>query len=122
MHRLLALALATSLLTGCVTDTAITAEVAAAGNDRYTQLATEVLDGSVDAKNGPPITKEEVEKTPASVRKFVNRLLVALHVNRFAWHSVLFQLNKGPDPETLGLEPVKLPDVKDENDKLIEDE
>jgi hypothetical protein len=123
-RTLLALTLAACLL-GCSTvkDAAInTAEVAAAGNDRYTELATQVLDGSVDQKNGPAVTKEDLEKTPASVRTFLNRLLTALHVNRFAWHSVLFQLDKGPDPETLGFKPVKLPEPEDENDELLEDD
>jgi len=95
-------------LSGCrVTDEAIaTAQVAATGNDRYTALVLEVLYGQPDAKNSPRVTPEDLKNTPGSVRILLNRLLGTLHVNRYAWHSVLFQLNEGPDPELMSLTPV----------------
>jgi len=115
------------LLAGCscAKDAAMnTAEVAAAGNDRYYTLATAILDGSVDAENGPAVTEADLTATPASVREFVVKLLTALHVNRVAWHSMLFQLDLGPDPDSLELLPVVLPEQEkptDENDELLED-
>jgi len=104
------LALACVALLGCrVTDEAIaTAQVAAAGNDRYTALVQEVLAGTAKDKNGPPVTPEDLKNTPGSVRVLLGRLLGTLHVNRYAWHSVLFQLNEGPDPELMGLKPVTI--------------
>lgn len=108
MKRLPLLFVCLLLLVGCrVTDEAInTAKVAAAGNDRYTAIVVQILDGTVDAKNGPRVTQEDLRNTPGSVRILLNKLLGAMHVNRFAWHSVLFQLDEGADPETMNLAPV----------------
>jgi hypothetical protein len=109
---------------GCaVTDKAIaTAEVAAAGNDRYHALAQQALDGTVDPEKGLlPITAEEWKATPKSVRILVSRLLNGLGVNRHAFYSISFQLNSGADPDTLDLKPVTVPKVADENADLLAD-
>jgi hypothetical protein len=111
------------MTTGCtVTDKAIaTAEVAAAGNDRYAELAQKALDGTaVFAGDGlHPITGDELKATPESVKHLINKLLDGLHSNRFAFYSISFQLGEGDDPDTLGLGgPVEIPD---ENADLLED-
>ena len=110
-------------LAGCtVTDKAIaTAEVAAAGNDRYHELAQQALDGTVDPDDGLlPIKAADWEATPKSVRVLVARLLNGLHTNRHAFYSIGFQLGAGPDPDTLGLKPVSVPEAPDENADLID--
>ena len=115
------LVLALVLCSGCaVTDKAAgTAQVAAAGNDRYLMLAGQALDGSVDPEMGLlPISPDQLAATPKPVRLLVERLLDAVNTNRHAFYSISFQLNKGPDPDTLGLTPVELPG---ENDDLLED-
>lgn len=109
---------------GCkVTDKAIdTAKTAAAGNDRYTTLAAKALAGEASmATDGvAAISRQDLAETPQSVKVLLSRLLESLATNRFAWHSVLFQLDEGQDPATLGLEPVELPG--DANDDLLEDD
>ena len=122
--KLCALIVSLVLLSGCCASEAAlnTAQVAAAGNDRYTDLSVQILDGSVDDTNGPAVNEEDWAETPASVREFMRKLLDALHTNRFAWHSILFNLDVGPDPNTLALEPVALPATTDEDDDLLEEE
>jgi hypothetical protein len=125
---LLSLFAAVLLLGGCCTavpqkalDTAVTA---AAGNDRYTELTTPALQGKTDLKKDgiAPVSEDDLKKTPASVRGLVRRLLEALHTNRHAWHSALFQIDKGPDPQKLNLKPVELPAIKkDPNKGLLGD-
>jgi hypothetical protein len=111
---------------GCtVTDKAIdTAKTAAAGNDRYTTLTIKALKGESDlAEDGiAPVSAEDLIKTPAAVRGLIERLLEALHTNRFAWHSELFQLGQGPDPDGMGLVPVALPKKPDDDSDLLEDD
>jgi hypothetical protein len=110
------------LSTGCaLTDDAIkTAEVAAAGNERYHVLAQKALDGdAVLEKDGvKPITKAEWGATPGSVKFLIDRLLNGLSVNRKAFYSIAFQLDGGVDPETLELKPVAMPGG--ESDGLID--
>jgi hypothetical protein len=123
LPTLTALALALCLFSGCaVTDAAIrTAEVGAAGNDRYAELATKALAGEANmATDGlMPVSPEDLSATPDSVKVLVSKLLGGLHANRVAFHSITFQLNAGPDPETLGLKPVAIPSLSD--DDLLED-
>lgn len=118
------LALTLVLLTGCCVKQAAvdTGQATAAGNDRYTQLVTLSLTGQSNLmRDGiAPVSTNDLKSTPRSVRGLVTRLLQALHTNRVSSHSILFQLNEGPDPDTMGLEPVKLPTFKDENDGLLE--
>jgi len=109
---------------GCATvpDKALdTARTTAAGNDRYTALVIKALAGktSLEKDGIASVSTDDLKKTPKPVLGLVKRLLEALHTNRFAWHSALFQVDKGPDPETLELKPVKLPD---ESDGLLENE
>jgi hypothetical protein len=102
---------------GCrVTDAAIdTAKTAAAGNDRYTDLASQAFAGTVDPSLGiSPVTSEEFLGSPKSVQVLVQRLLESMHVNRVAWHSVVFQLDEGPDPATMNLQPVSAPAASDD--------
>ena len=112
---------------GCaVTQEAInTAEVAAAGTERYIELSQKAFDGTIDPEKGLlPVTSEEWAGTPKSVRTLVERLLGALDTHRYAFYSISFQLNSGPDPSTLNLAPVIAPDVpedKDENDDILTD-
>ena len=114
---------ATLLIGGCAVPDAArtTAETAAAGNDRYTTLASMAFDGSATiAEHGiAPVSSEDLAATPEPVQVLLDRLLNSLHVNRLAWHSLLFQLDLGPDPETLGLTPLALP--AGETDDLLED-
>lgn len=108
-YALLILAL---LVTGCVAlDAAVnTSKAGAAGNDRLLQLTNEALDGTVDFSAGlAPITSEDVAETPDSVALLVSSLLKALHANRFAFHSIVFQLDAGPDPNELSLVPATWP-------------
>ena len=120
MFKKIAVLFVALAMSGCVsTDAVNTAKVAAAGNDRYYTLSTQTLDGSVKEENGPAITKAELAKTPPSVKKFLGKLLGALHVNRHAFHSILFQLDEGSDPKDMGLSPAALP--ADENDDLAGD-
>jgi hypothetical protein len=106
---------------GCtVTDKAIaTAEVAAAGNDRYAELAQKALDNkAVLADDGLlPISAADLHGTPKSVLLLVEKLLDGLDSNRFAFYSISFQLGEGKDPKLLTLEPVTIPD---ENADLLE--
>lgn len=111
---LFVLALLCALLGGCtaVPDKALdTAKTAAAGNDRYTALVTAALAGKTDLKKDgiAPVPQADLDKTPLSVRILLQRLLEALHTNRFAWHSALYQVDEGKDPQTLDLKPVELP-------------
>lgn len=86
----------------CATQEAInTAEIAAAGNDRYHTLVQDGLDTL------PP---GDLERTPERVRELLQRTLNSLYVNRVAWHSVLFMLDAGDDPAKLDLAPIKLPE------------
>lgn len=122
---LLLLTILCLFFSGCkVTDKAIaTADVAGAGNDRYHTLVGKAFDGTADLeKDGlDSITAEEWKATPKPVRILVDRLLDGLHTNRFAFYSIRFQLDAGPDPETLDLKPFALPEVPDENADLIGD-
>lgn len=104
----------------CVADKALeTAEAAAAGSERYTLLASQALAGTIGANMGlEPVSPEDLKKAPPNVRLLISRLFEALHSNRFAWHSLLFQLNKGPDPATLKLEVIEL---RDRDGILLED-
>lgn len=124
MTRSLILVFLLAVAPGCrVTDAAIaTIETQAAGNDRYTVLAQKALDGKSDlATDGvEPLGKNDLDKTPAPVLGLLQRLLESLHVNRKAAHSALFQLNEGPDPAGLDLQPIQLP--KSEDDKLLQDD
>lgn len=112
MNRLaLLVALSLTIAGCCVTDAAIdTASTAAAGNDRYTDLAQQAFACTIDPSMGlAPVTTQEFMQSPQSVQVLVKRLLQSLHVNRVAWHSILFQLNEGPDPSTMNLQPVAPP-------------
>lgn len=116
MNRFLAVLLAALVITGCSTavpDKAVeTVEAVAAGNDRYAALATQALAGTADPGSGvAPITSAHLSATPAPVRLLLKRLLESLHVNRFAAHSVLYQLDRGPDPKGT-IKPVQLPEVE----------
>lgn len=101
-------------LAGCrVTDKAInTAQAAAASNDRYTTLTLKAFAGesSLAIDGIAPVSSTDLAETPAPVQGLISRLLEALHANRFASHGILFQLNEGPDPKTLKLTPVQLPE------------
>jgi hypothetical protein len=121
----LSVILCTLLTSGCaLTQQAVnTAEVGAAGNERYHVLVQKAFDGKAVLKDDgiAPITADEWKSTPKSVRVLVDRLLNGLSTNRFAFYSITFQLDEGPDPETLELKPVKIPDVEeDENAGLID--
>lgn len=117
MNRLaLALVLVVVLVSsaGCrVTDAAIATEKAVAdGNDRYHDLAQQAFDGTIGPDLGlAPVTTAEFLASPRSMQILVHRLLDSLHANRFAAHSVLFQLDEGPDPATLNLQPVQAPPI-----------
>jgi hypothetical protein len=122
---ILTLFLCTLLLSGCASlpqKAAETAEVGAAGNERYLVLTQKAFSGdAVFEKDGlEPITSDEWKATPNSVRVLVSRLLNGLGTNRFAFYSIAFQLDEGPDPETLGLRPVEVPEVEDESAGLID--
>ncbi len=93
-----------------------TTKATAAGNDRYTELAIMALEGKTDLKQHgiASVSTKDLAATPKSVRGLVNALLQALHVNRVSAHSVLFQINEGPDPEKLGLSPIRLPSPDDD--------
>lgn len=113
-----------AFFSGCaVTQEAVnTAEVAAAGCERYHVLAQEAFDGTIDPEKGLlPITTEEWSGTPKSVRVLVGRLLGSLDTVRYAFYSISFQLDSGPDPATLELKTVIPPEVPDENDDLLAD-
>jgi hypothetical protein len=118
---LIILAICLAFLSGCaVTDEAIaTAEVGAAGNDRYVELAQKALDNkAVFEKDGLlPISEADLKATPKSVRLLTEKLLDGLHSNRFAFYSISFQLGEGKDPKLLVLEPVTFPD---ENADLLD--
>lgn len=120
------IALFVTLLCGCAATVDVATETAktqAAGNDRYHQLASEALAGTVDPTTGLlPVSKEDLAQAPASVRRLVEALLGSLHANRVAAHSVVFQLGAGPDPRTLNLDLITLPRLEDSaNDGLLED-
>ena len=119
MRKLLILPVLLCVLsTGCaLTQEAInTADVAAAGNERYHVLAQKALDGKAVLADDKvaPITTAEWNSTPPSVRLLVDRLLNALGVNRHAFYSIKFQLDGGKDPATLELKPVSVPKVEAE--------
>jgi hypothetical protein len=109
---------------GCsVTHKAVaTADVAAAGNDRYHTLVQKAFDGTADMDEDGllPIKADEWKAAPKSVRVLVDRLLNGLNTNRFAFYSIKFQLGEGADPDTLGLEPISPPEVPDENAGLLD--
>jgi hypothetical protein len=112
---LIVLTLCLVSLSGCAaTDEAIkTAEVAAAGNDRYVALAQKALDNKAELeKDGVlPISSADLKATPKSVRHLVEKLLDGLGSNRFAFYSISFQLGEGKDPKLLVLESVVFPDT-----------
>lgn len=114
--RLSVLALLVVFFSGCaVTDEAIkTATVAAAGNDRYTAIMIKAFDGTARTRvdGVAPVTSQHLANTPPQVRLILRRLLNALHVNRVVSHSLKFQLDAGPDPVTLKLRPLALPDFR----------
>ena len=126
MTRYAAALLLVLLFSGCaVTSEAIeTAQTQAAGNDRYTTLVVAALANGTDLERDgiAPVSTDELVKTPVAVRGLIGRLLEALHANRFAAHSLVFQLDAGPDPEGLGLRAVELPAVPDEDDDVLESE
>ncbi len=113
--RLSALLLFVVFLSGCAGTAAIkTATMAAAGNDRYTMIVTKAFDGTARVKSEgvAPVTSKDLLDTPPAVRLLLRRLLNALHVNRVVSHSLKFQLDAGPDPSTLKLRPLALPDFR----------
>jgi hypothetical protein len=111
---------------GCaVTSQAIdTVKVQAAGNDRYTTLTIKALKGESTLKDDgiAPVSADDLASTPTAVKGMLQRLLEALHTNRLAAHSTLFQLNEGPDPDEMGLAPVALPSPDDDDSDLLEDD
>lgn len=125
--RFVLLALVTLSLSACcasLPEKAIdTVKSQAAGNDRYTELVTLALAGEADFEEHgiASVSHDDVASTPAPVRVLIQRLLDALHTNRFAAHSALFQLDLGSDPAGL-FEPIEFPGPPDESDGLLEDE
>lgn len=119
----LSLVLCTLLTSGCaLTSEAInTAEVAAAGNERYHALAQKAFDGDAVLEEDAiaPITKDEWKGTPKSVQILVDRLLNGLGANLHAFRSISFQLGEGADPDTLDKPKVTPPEV-DESAGLID--
>lgn len=116
-----------ALLSGCacVTDRAIkTAEVAAAGSDRLTDLVHKALEEKADLQRDKiaSVSPQDLASSPASVQVLLQKLLNAVHAHRYAWHSVLFQLDEGVDPAKLDLEAIRLPSVNEELGDFLGDE
>jgi hypothetical protein len=113
----LILALAFSGCTAMVPEAAINVvEVATAAADRYAILAQQTLgNNKIDLTGTPgqpwhpgvaPIAAQDLDSTPPNVRLFLARLLKSLHAQRYGWHSVRFQLDRGGDPDLMGLKPI----------------
>lgn len=120
---ILSLLLCTLLSSGCAltSDAINTADVAAAGNERYHTLVQKAFDGEADLEKDAiaPITKDEWKGTPKSVQILVDRLLNGLGANLHAFRSISFQLGGGVDPDTLEKPKVTPPEV-DESAGLID--
>ena len=84
-------------------------EVTAAAVDAYDGLIRATLDGSIDPKKGKPVSKADLVATPASVKELLKHLLNSYSVIRRSAHQLHFAVG-GPDPTTLDLKPLKLPE------------
>lgn len=122
LQRTMLLIALTAFTSGCwsvATEAVIdTTAVGVASSERYHELASKVVAGE-NAGGVAGITSADLAATPPRVKTLTQKLLNALHANRFSWHSIQFQLDEGPDPKHLNLKPIQLPG--DENDELLED-
>lgn len=97
-------------LQGCVSAAAKDqAKQSALAHDKYDVLIRATLDGSIQPKDGIPVTAADLATTPPSVRVLLTNALRALYVSRRGWHQLAFALDVGADPAGLQLDPPELP-------------
>jgi hypothetical protein len=105
-----ALVLALFACPGCVSSAAKKqASDTAAAHDQYAALTEATLNGTIQPKDGKPVTAADLAATPASVRELLTNVIRALYLSRLAWHQLAFALEVGPDPKTLKTDPPALP-------------
>jgi len=97
------------LLSGCGISRAVKDHIdtEAAAHDGYTRLIEQDIGD---------LSTDDISKTPRRVRLLVNHLLEAIYLGRESWHSIRFNVNDGPNPDTLELYPPIFPEPAEEEE------
>jgi len=62
------------------------------------------LPGGVGPALGPDsVTQDQLDRTPASVRRLLANTVRFVYESRASWHTLRFTMGDGPDPATLNL-------------------
>lgn len=103
-HLLLVLPLI--VLSGCCIPEAskVHVERQVAGHDGAARLISATVRGQLAGEAAADnVTQDDLDNTPAPVRKLLNNVIRMVWESRESWHTINFSLLDGPDPQTLDL-------------------
>jgi hypothetical protein len=112
-HRLtfVLVVLAALFVPGCVCDAAKDQAVkSAAASDTYASIIESAFDGTIEEKNGAPVTAADLAATPDSVKALLQNCVTAIYVSRKGWHQLKFAIADGADPANLELDQPAFPE------------